>query len=190
MCRVLRSLGIIYSIQITMNYKKIGYTVLPLLVIATAGVGIASAQGFGMFGFNNLTPDEIATRQQTKFQNEAQVLGISVDDVKNGWAKGENLSQIAQDHGITQDQLQQKMKDIRTQELKTRLQTLVDKGVITQAQADQRLNFMNTQTQNGMGMMGRGHRIGFGHGGFWGSNEEGASSSVTPSVSPSPTTSS
>jgi hypothetical protein len=40
--------------------------------------------------------------------------------------------------------------------MKTELQTLVDKGIITQAQADQRLQFMQNKPKMDRGMMG-GH---------------------------------
>ncbi len=150
-----------------MKHQKLYmYTILPaVLGLSIAGVQIASAHGmFGGFGMvSNLTPDEIASRGQTMFQNEANLLGISVDDVKSGWAQGQTIMQIAEAHGITQEQLQKKMKDQRVQNLKTQLQTLVDKGIITQAQADQRITFMQNQVQNGKGKMGmRGWHRGFG----------------------------
>ena len=79
------------------------------------------------------------------------MLGISVDDVKNAWAKGETLQQLAQDHGITQDQLRQKLQDQQKTELQAHLQTLVDQGVITQDQMNQRLQFMENNQGRGFG---------------------------------------
>lgn len=111
---------------------------------------------------SNLTPDQIATNQQERFQNEANLLGVSVDEIKNAWAQGKNLQQLATEKGITETQLQQKLSEQRQQQMKSNLQTLVDKGVITQAQADLRLQYMQNNTQNrgkgrGMGMhMGLG----------------------------------
>lgn len=142
-----------------MKKKYIAYAALSALGISLAGVGIASAHGMGSLGFGgfmgpSLTPDQIATAQQNQFQKIADLLGISADDVKNAWAKGENLQQIAQDHGVTAAQLQQKMKDVRTAQLKSQLDTLVQKGVITQAQADQRLQFVQNQAANMKGRMG------------------------------------
>jgi len=145
-----------------MKNKLLIYAIFPVIGLGLLGYGAASAHGFGMFGgfggLSNLTPDQIATRQQTMFQNEANLLGISIDGVKNGWADGKSLVQIAADHGITRDQLQQKMKDAQTAQLKSQLQTLVDKGIITQAQADKRLQFINQQVTSG-----KFHR-GFGRG--------------------------
>lgn len=151
-----------------MKNKLVAYAALPVIVLGLAGAGIASAHGtmggfgLGRFG-DNLTPDQVATNHQTMFQNEANFLGISVDDVKNGWAQGKTLQQIAQDHGITREQLQQKMKDAWTAAMKTQLQTLVTKGIITQAQADARLQFLESAANGaGKGRMGKGFHRGFG----------------------------
>lgn len=146
-----------------MNKKYIAYVVAPVLGLALLAAATASAHGFFGFGGSNLTPDEIAQKRQTQFQGAANLLGLSVDDVKAAWAKGESLQQLAQDHGISQDQLKQKMLDAGNQQTQQRLQVLVDKGVITQAQADSRLQFMQQLAQNGKGgHLGRGFRGGWG----------------------------
>ena len=143
------------------KYKLLAYVSLPVIGIGLLGTaGLASAHGFGIFGTTSLTPDQVASHQQTMFQNSAELLGISVDEVKAGWAQGKSLMQLAQDHGITKEQLQQKMKDARLAQMKTQLQTLVDKGVISQAQADQRLQSLQTTTTKGR--MGRGFHGAFG----------------------------
>lgn len=142
-----------------MKKKILMYAIIPALGFsALIGVGAASAHGF--FGmFNNLTPEQIGTQQQTMFQQQADILGISVDDVKNAWAEGKSLKTLAEEKGITQEQLQAKMKEARLQQMKSNLQILVSQGVITQAQADKRLQFMQNESANGKG--------GRGHGGFW-----------------------
>lgn len=144
-----------------MKKKYLIYTILPVMAFAVLGAGIASACGwFG--GIGNLSSDEIATRQQTMFQNEAQILGISVDEVKAAWAEGKTVQQIMQEKGITQEQVQARMRDLQTQQMKTYLQALVDKGVITQTQSDKRFQVMQNQLQNGK--MGKGLRMGMGFG--------------------------
>ncbi|MFH0852661.1 MAG: hypothetical protein V1845_03600 [bacterium] len=148
-----------------MKSKYLIYSLVPLLGLsAFIGVNAASAHGFfGLFG--NLTPDQIATQQQTMFQKQADLLGISVDDIKNAWAEGKSLKTLAEEKGISQEQLQAKVKEARLQQIKSDLQTLVEKGVITQAQADKRLQFMQNQSANGK--QGKGMR-GFGfHGMMW-----------------------
>ena len=141
--------------------KIIAYAIAPILGLSMLGTGVASAQGwFGGFG-NNLTPDEIASKQTTMFQSEANVLGLSLDEVKNSWAQGKTILQLAQDHGITQDQLKEKMRAARLAELKTQLQVLVTKGVITQAQADSRISFVQSHPNEGWGMgMDKGLKMG------------------------------
>ena len=139
-----------------MKKKYLVYALAPM----TLGLGLLSMQmasAHGLFGgFNNLTPEQIATRQQDMFQQEANILGLSVDEVKTAWAEGKTMQELATAKGITSEQLQTKMQAARQAEMKTHLQALVDQGVITQAQADSRLKFMQERIPNGQGKMGRG----------------------------------
>lgn len=131
--------------------KKILLSSLVILgVLGLLGAGVVLAHGgfgFGWMGIFN--PEKFIERQQTMFQNQADLLGISVDKIKNYWAEGKNLKEIAEAEGITDEQLQEKMKQMREENMKTQLQTLVDRGIITQEQADKRLNFMKEQMTNG-----------------------------------------
>ena len=146
-----------------MKHKIFAYSFAPVLGLSMFGANIASAHG--LFGsFSNLTPDQIASQQQSMFQNEAAILGINVDDVKSACADGKTIEQLMTEKGITQDQVKARMKDNQIAQLKKQLQALVDKGVITQAQSDKRLQAMQAQIQNGtirkshMGMMGSWRR--------------------------------
>lgn len=139
------------------------YAFLPIIGVAGFfAADVAFAHGFGGFGgFSaNLSPDQIASEQQTMFQNQAQILGISVADLKEAWVAGKSFSQIMQGKGIDKDQVQARMNDLRQQQIKSRLQILVDGGVITQTQADKRLETMKNMFQNKemrkMGGMRRG----------------------------------
>ncbi len=151
-----------------MKRKNLIYAAVPLAAMVLMGIGTASAHGFG-FGMSNLTPDQVAERQTNMFTQEASILGVSVDEVKNAWAKGETIAELAKQKGITEDQLKTKMEAVRKQQTQDHLKTLVAKGVITQAQADARLKFMETRIQkfndgtNQKGF-GRGHGGGFGPG--------------------------
>jgi len=135
--------------------KKILLSLLAVLgIIGVLGAGIVSAHGgFGWVG--NFDPEKFAERQQTMFQEQADLLGISIDKIKNYWAEGKNFEEIAEAEGITTEQLQEKMKQAREENMKTQLQTLVNKGIITQEQADARLKVMEERTANGK--FGRGH---------------------------------
>lgn len=150
-----------------MKHKLLVYAALPIASLAFLGLGIsaASAHGFGWGGFGfggSLTPDEIASRQTAQFQQQAQIFGVSLDDLKAGWAEGKSLMQVAEEKGITKEQIQARMKEARLAQMKTQLQALVSKGVITQAQADKRLATVQNKTQNSKGFMMRGMHRGFG----------------------------
>jgi hypothetical protein len=135
-----------------MKHKKLAYVIIPVLGAGIfLGLNTARAEAFSGLGFRfeqNATPEQMADKQQKRFQNEADILGISVDDVKNAWAEGKTLPQIMQEKGISQATVEQKLKDKAIAEMKTRLKTLVDKGVITQAQADKRSSLMLSELQN------------------------------------------
>jgi hypothetical protein len=135
-----------------MKNKILAYSFISgILGLGLIGAPIASAHGF-FGGFSNVTPDQIATQQQTMFQNEATMLGISVDEVKTAWAAGKSIQDIIKEKNLNTDQIKQRMQDARLAEIKSQLQTLVLKGVITQAQADSRLKFIQDRSQNMKGM--------------------------------------
>ncbi|MFH0890805.1 MAG: hypothetical protein V1856_02110 [Candidatus Liptonbacteria bacterium] len=143
--------------------KILMYAALPIIGLGILGYGTASAAGWGM-GMGKMDPEQFASMQQSKFQAEAELLGMSADEVKNAWSQGKTLLDIAKEKGVTEEQLQVKMKEVRLKQIREGLQSLVSKGIITQTQADQRLKFMENNVGNGRkvgrGMMG-GHR-GFG----------------------------
>ena len=147
------------------------YLILTILTLILLGTGSALACGWGWFGgFGNATPDEIAQRQKAMFERQAQILGISVEEVKNYWAEGKTIREIMEERNISEEQIQARMKEIQLQEMESFLQTLVEKGVITQDQANKRLEVMQNQLENGkVGKMGRGfpRGMGFGRGLGW-----------------------
>ncbi|MEK7600348.1 MAG: hypothetical protein AAB463_00085 [Patescibacteria group bacterium] len=142
-----------------MKKNMLAYVIVPALGLsAIAGSGVASAHGlFG--GFGSATSDEGIARQQEMFQSHATLLGISVDAVKNAWAEGTSFQELAKAQGITKEQLQAKMKAVRLEQMKAHLKALVDKGVITQAQADKRLQVMESIPQKGGRKGGMGPRF-------------------------------
>lgn len=113
--------------------------VLALGMYLSSGKNVALAKGMMN---DNLTPDEIAQKQNSIFEDQANLLGITVNEVKQAWAEGKDIFTLAKEKGISEDALKQKMKDLREQEMKSKLQILVDKGIITQDQADARLKSM------------------------------------------------
>jgi len=142
--------------------KLLAYTILPVMAFAIFGVSQASAHGwFGQMA--NATPEEIAQRQTDMFTQQASLLGISVDAVKQGWAEGKNLPEIATANGISETDLEAKMEATAKQKQAEHLKALVDKGIITQVQADQRLKVDQERMGNGMG---KGHGRGLHTGDF------------------------
>ena len=131
---------------------------LPLLGLAFMGANLASAHGWFSGG---LSPDEIATHQQSMFDAQATMLGISVDELKDKWAEGKTLHEIAEEKGITAEQLRERMMLAKKDQLKAHLQTLVEKGIITQAQADKRASVMEQRLQSGTFKQGRHMMHGF-----------------------------
>lgn len=156
----------VYSITAfeTMSMRKriLAIATLPVIGLGVLGANMASAHGWGPF-MGTATPEEIATHQQSMFQEQATLLGISADDLKQKWAEGKDLREIAADLGISDEQLKEKMKSVHQERMRTHLQALVDKGVITQAQADQRLAAVQVRLKDGS--RGRGGMRGMHPGG-------------------------
>jgi len=148
-----------------MKNKK--YLVLPAFaLVALLGAGVVSAKGMGggmgLEFIKNSDPVVVAEHFNSNLLEKANILGISVDQMKTKWAEGKNVKEIALELGIDQNQLHEKMQLLRQEQMKNNLQNLVSQGIITQAQADSRLEFMKTKESNNkfgegrMGGMGRG----------------------------------
>lgn len=69
-------------------------------------------------------------------ESEADILGITPKTLVKDLKAGQKVSDLAKDKGITQEQFETRL----VANLKPRLETLVDKKVITQAQADKILD--------------------------------------------------
>ena len=137
------------------------------LSIAAIGVMSASAMGFGGMMGGNVSPEEIVTRQTSMFTQQASLIGATVDEVKNAWAEGKDMMTLATEKGVTKVQLEVRMKVAREAQMKAQLATLVNKGVITQTQADKRLATMQTKAATSKmggkrGMHGNGEMMGLG----------------------------
>lgn len=145
-----------------MKKKYLLYAVLPVVGLGFLGVNAASAHGLWRGAMTN---EQIVQMQTTRFEEQASLLGVSVDDVKNAWASGKTMQDLAKEKGISETDLQAKIKAQREAQMKTHLQAMVSAGTITQAQADQRLTFMQNNQGKGVGRGGKGGRgIGMGMG--------------------------
>lgn len=136
--------------------KKAYFAIPALAAVALFGASAASAYGGpGGHMFFNADPSIMASRFEEQMTQQASLVGISVDEMKNGWAAGKSLIEIAKEKGIDQANLQAKMHSARTEQMRQQLQNLVREGKISQAQADTRLKFI---TDNA----GKKHHKGFG----------------------------
>lgn len=134
---------------------------VPALALTLFGANAVSAHG--LWG-KNISPEEVAAHHQTMFENQANLLGVEVSEVKAAWAEGKNMKELALEKGISEADLKAKMQAQMKKQHEERLQALVSAGVITQAQADQRLKFMEEKKsqmkEKGPRGMGMGHRFG------------------------------
>jgi len=129
---------------------------IPALALTLWGASAVSAYG-GWGGI--ISPEEVVKHQQTMFESHAEILGLNVSEVKDAWAQGKNLKELATEKGISEADLKTKLQAERKKQHEEHLKALVDGGVITQAQADQRLKFIESRPE-GQGMKGKGHRGG------------------------------
>jgi hypothetical protein len=131
--------------------------VLGLLSVGVAGASVASAYMGGRW--NQADPAEVAERQMEMFEHQAEVLGVDVDQIKNAWAEGKNLPELAEELGVSEDELMNRMQEQRQERMQERVNALVEQGVITQEQADQRQVFMQERMGQG-GFEGKGRHHG------------------------------
>ena len=116
----------------------------PLAAVAVKAVGAAGVAALLSVGVVNAStakptpnahPDRHAVRAAV-IESEADLLGITPETLVKDLRAGQKVSDLARDKGITQEQFEARLGA----SLKPRLETLVDKKVITQAQADRLLD--------------------------------------------------
>jgi hypothetical protein len=112
-----------------------------LAVKAVGAAGVATLLGVGAVSASTANPtttahpDRHAVRAAV-VESEADILGITPQALVKDLRAGQKVSDLAKDKGITQEQFQTRL----VANLKPRLATLVEKKVITQAQADKLLD--------------------------------------------------
>ena len=106
--------------------------------LAATGAFIASAHMGG----------EMDQNLAARFESESKVLGVSVEEVKNAWADGKNIYELAKEKGIASTTLETNLKASRDAEIKAKMDALVKSGTITQAQADKRIVSVQAEMKN------------------------------------------
>lgn len=125
-----------------MNLQKkvFFYTGLPVFAFSLLFASHASAHGNNSDkNFKHRSEFKQIKPRPERFEEQAKLLGITVDEYKNLSAQGLNFKGIAEHLGISPDSISQKRLALKQEKIKFRLSNLVSKGVITQDQADQRL---------------------------------------------------
>ena len=126
-----------------MNKKTLTLSLVAFSLFALVGISSASAYGWGWMGKgNNFDPEARAQMEEQRFSRQAEILGISEDAVKGYWAEGKTMPEIAQELEFDMDGFREKMHQQRQEEMRQRMQELVERGVITQEQADKRIENM------------------------------------------------
>ena len=127
------------------------------LAVKTVGAGTAAALlslgvagGLAQAASPTPNPSPAASANPTKpdphkdrrlifaavFESEADVLHITPAQLREDLRQGQKVSDLAKDRGMTKDQFAARLSEV----LKPRLEALVDKKEITQAQADKVLD--------------------------------------------------
>lgn len=134
-----------------MKFDKRYLLVIPALAVAGAiAVNSVSAAGPRGFGGGMGVPGggmhmiEFGDTEHfvERLTDEAELLGISLNDMKQYWSEGKGVKEIAEEKGISEEDLKTKMEAAAEAKMKAHLDELVEEGVITQAQANSRLEFM------------------------------------------------
>lgn len=114
----------------------------PFAAVAVKAVGVASAAvllSLGLVQAASPSPSPATDHRTDRravaravFESEADVLGIAPKALREDLKKGQKVSDLAKDKGMTKEQFATKL----VANVKPRLAALVDHKVITQAQAD------------------------------------------------------
>jgi hypothetical protein len=108
---------------------------------AAGAAGVAALLSIGAVSAStarpstNAHPDRHVIRAAV-IESEADVLGITPQTLVKDLKAGQKVSDLARDKGISKEQFETRL----VANLKPRLETLVDKKIITQAQADKILD--------------------------------------------------
>lgn len=139
--------------------KTMIMSIFALSVFALAGAGYVSAQGGAMWGgFGG---------HEAMLENKAEILGVTVEDLRSAREEGKSFHDIAEEQGITQEEMHEQMEGY----MQGHLEQQVVEGVITQEQMDERLEWMEEHEEKGGCHSGFHKGGGFGKRGFHNAQE-------------------
>ncbi len=102
-----------------------------------ASTGAVSADTFGNGKGQGIGYQEMLTQK-------AQVLKMNVEELKNKLQSGMRFFEIAEEKGVSKDELKTKMQNAQ----KSRLEKLVNQGTITKEQMQERLEWQKNRQAN------------------------------------------
>jgi hypothetical protein len=127
--------------------KLFGYLVLSVVAIMLITTGTAYARGWF---WTNESPEDITARHQAMFKHKAELFGISAEEMKDAWSEGKRMFQIAEEYGLNKEEIMEKMAEDRRVNLQERLRVLVENDIISQEQANQRMEVMQNKSFGGI----------------------------------------
>lgn len=122
-------------------------------------IALATAFGFSLFTYQ-ANADELVSPRNRKgvhsvshhglgyermIEAKAKVLGISTSDLQQMLDSGKSFPEIVKDAGISYLDFHNKMREVRLEQLDEHLHELVEDGILSQSEADARLE----QAQSG-----------------------------------------
>jgi len=122
--------------------KKTAYALASVLALGMLSAGTVSAHGWFGGGEAITSPEEFAARHETMFREQANVIGVDESEIKEAWASGKTLFDLAKEKGLSEEEIRSRMQEARKEQMQNRLQALVQGGVITQDQADRKIKTM------------------------------------------------
>lgn len=130
--------------------KILLYSLLTVGVVGLVSASAVSAQGF----FYNRAMDSAGGYERI-LENKAEILGLSVDDLKAAKEEGQTFQEIAENQGLSIEelraQMQEKKQELRAQKMegmKAHIEELVANEEITQERADYKIQKIQERFEN------------------------------------------
>lgn len=134
--------------------KKILLSVLILGFLVTVGASSVLAKGW-FNGKKDIDPERIMVKKEEMFKAKADLLGISIEQLKEYWSEGKNIGEIAAEMDISEEELRSKIQESHKAKMTEHLNLLVERGRITQEQADTKFTYMQERMDNCDGHVGK-----------------------------------
>ena len=136
--------------------KILLYSLLAVGVVGLVGASAVSAQGF--FHNRGMNSDGGDTKggYENMLKTKADILGLSVEDLKAAKESGQTFQEIAEGKGLSVDelraQMQEKKQELRAQKMEgmeARIAQLLADGEITREQANEKLEWIGNHEGKG-----------------------------------------